>query len=44
MKYLKNKCVFLVVFVCFSLLSATSYAKEINDSATLSGVKECFPY
>ena len=39
MKYVKNRLTFLIVFVCLSLLSLTSYAKDINDSVALNGIE-----
>ena len=39
MKYVKNRLTFLIVFVCLSLLSLTSYAKDINNSVALNGIK-----
>jgi intracellular sulfur oxidation DsrE/DsrF family protein len=39
MKYVKSKVAHLILLIFFSFLTATSYAKEINDSAALNGVK-----
>ena len=39
MKYFKKQVGFFVLLAFFSLLSATSYAKDINDSVALNGIK-----
>ncbi len=39
MNYLKKQVSFFMLLAFFGLLSATSYAKDINDSVALNGIK-----